>query len=92
MKPNYDPCVLAEAEEILSLFGPVAVTFEQHGLIDCWYVGWKHGSMSLQLSDEKTARCTAALFCALYEQGVPCGLARDLACSYFDLRIGRRVI
>lgn len=93
MKPNFDPCVLEESEKMLKERGPVEVTRARRGLIDYWSVGWIHGTMDLQNSDEKTARCTAALFCYLYDHGgLPVGLARDLACSYFDPRIGRRII
>lgn len=89
MKPNYDPCVLEESEKMLK---GVEVVRARRGLIDYWSVGWIHGTMDLQNSDEKTARCTAALFCYLYDHGLPVGLARDLACSYFDPRIGRKIV
>lgn len=69
--------------------GPVTVAFETHAGIGSWYLGWRHGSMDLQGGTELNARATAALFIYLWHLGIDCGLARDLACSYFDPRIGR---
>jgi hypothetical protein len=51
---------------------------------------WEYGTISLQRGLPREERATAALFMYLFLQGVDVGLARDLACSYFDRRIGRQ--
>jgi hypothetical protein len=74
---------------VLAAYAPVTVYLDTVGQVMSWFVTWPHGTMSLQGGTEVNARATAALFMYLYEQGIDCGLARDLACSYFDPRIGR---
>lgn len=69
--------------------GPVSVYLDTVAGVRSWFLHWRHGTMSLQGGHEVNARATAALFIFLYGHEIEAGLARDLACSYFDPRIGR---
>ena len=53
-------------------------------LLKSWYVSWRHGTISLAGGNEQRGRATAALFVSLWLKGVDAGLARDLACCYFN--------
>jgi hypothetical protein len=69
--------------------GPISVYLDTVGCVQSWFLHWRHGTMSLQGGHEVNARAAAALFIFLYGHEIEAGLARDLACSYFDPRIGR---
>jgi len=90
----FDPCDLQEAKNVLKEH-TVSVMVEPEVARVCpehWSVVWAHGSMSLLSTGScgpNTAVGTAALYVRLWLQGIDCGLARDLACSYFDRRIAR---
>lgn len=77
---------------VLTQNAPVSIYLDEiEGEVTSWFVTWRDGTMSLQGGDAATARATAAMFIYLYDCGLQCDLARDLACAYFDPRIGRTV-
>jgi hypothetical protein len=56
-----------------------------------WFLLDNYGTMSLQGGTEDEAKVTGAMLLYLFERGVSVDVARDLACSYMDRRIGREV-
>lgn len=88
----YDPCELADIEAVWAKHPMACIEYTPPTphLPDYPSICWEYGCMSLQRALPREVRATAALFMHLYELGVDCSLARDLACSYFDRRIGRQ--
>lgn len=94
MPSNLDPGDLQQAQACLKEHGVTleVVPAERNLHPEHWNLSWSHGSMGLLATascDPNTAVCAAALFVRLWLAGLDVGLARDLACSYFDPRIGR---
>jgi len=90
-----DILVLAQAERILEKHKAVVsrdqLTDAAGEPLYCWYVTDANGVMQLQDGLEDEAKVTAALMLYLWERGVEISFARDLACSYMDVRLGRSV-
>jgi len=60
-----------------------------------WYLGWRHGSLGLNVDDEVIARKSAAVFIELFQRGFVCSFADNLAhgfAMWLELQAGRRSI
>jgi hypothetical protein len=80
-------------EAMLAKYNAVVAQETEEGITkDVWYVIHGKGSMDCGSPNtpEPIAKAAGALFIFLwYEKNIQCDLARDLARSYWDMRIGR---